>query len=67
MISLLEYYNNTYEYFPKDKNGIVFFHNDTGNILRTGLTIFSLPKKTQNKNNKSRLIIYLFNKIIFLK
>lgn len=56
MISLLDYYNNTYAYFPKDKNEIIFFHNDKGNVLRTGLTIFSLPKKISTKNNKSRFV-----------
>ena len=38
-----------------DKNEIIFFHNDTGNILRNGLTIFSLPKKIGYKTNKSRM------------
>jgi hypothetical protein len=56
VISLLDYYNNTYAYFPKDKNEIIFFHNDKGNVLRTGLTIFSLPKKISTKNNKSRFV-----------
>ena len=67
MISLLEYYNNTYVYFPKEKNGIIFFHNDTGNILRTGLTIFSLPRKTQNKNNKSKFVHLSLQQNCFFK
>ena len=54
MISLLEYYNNTYIYFPKDKDEIIFFHNDKGNVIRTGLTIFSLPRKTAIKNKQSK-------------
>ncbi len=67
MISLLDDYNNTYVYFPKDKNGIIFFHNDTGNILRTGLTIFSLPRKIQNKNNKSRFVHLSLQQNYFFK
>jgi len=67
VISLLDDYNNTYVYFPKDKNGIIFFHNDTGNILRTGLTIFSLPRKIQNKNNKSRFVHLSLQQNYFFK
>ena len=67
MISILDDYNNTYVYFPKDKNGIIFFHNDTGNILRTGLTIFSLPRKIQNKNNKSRFVHLSLQQNYFFK
>ena len=31
-----------------------FFQNDTGCLIRTGLTIYSLPKKLTTKGNKSR-------------
>ena len=37
-----------------EKNEINFFQNDVGYLIRTGLTIFSLPKKLTSKNNKSR-------------
>ena len=56
MISLLDYYNNTYIYFPIDPHGIIFFQNDTGNIIRTGLTVYSLSKKLALKSNKSRFM-----------
>ena len=56
VISLLESYNNTYIYFPNDKNEIIFYQNALGNIIRSGLTIFSVPKKNQSKNNKSRFV-----------
>ena len=39
-----------------DKKEIIFFNNDFGNILRTGLTIFSTPKKAGNRNSKSRFV-----------
>ena len=46
----------SYIYFPNDKNEIIFYQNAVGNIIRNGLTIFSLPKKSQTKNNKSRFM-----------
>ena len=54
VISLLEIYNNTYAYFPKESKEPFFFQNDTGYLIRTGLTIYSLPKKLTTKGNKSR-------------
>jgi hypothetical protein len=67
VISLLEYYNNTYVYFPQDKDGIIFFHNDKGNAIRTGLTIFSLPRKSATKNNKSRFVHLSLQQNYFFK
>ena len=32
----------------------IFFQSDTGYLIRTGLTIYSLPKKLSSKGNKSR-------------
>jgi hypothetical protein len=49
-------YNNTYIYFPNDKNEIIFYQNVVGNTIRNGLTIYSVPKKLQTKNNKSRFV-----------
>ena len=37
-----------------NKKDIYFFQNDTGYLIRTGLTIYSLPKKMQSRNSKSR-------------
>ena len=54
MISLLDIYNNTYTYFPIENKEPFFFHNDAGMLIRTGLTIYSLPKKIAIKGNKSR-------------
>jgi hypothetical protein len=51
---LLDTYNNTYVYFPLDKKEIYFFQNDAGFLIRTGLTIYSLPKKLASRNSKSR-------------
>ena len=52
----MDTYNNTFIYFPNEKNDINFFQNDVGCIIRNGLTIYSLPKKLPSKNNKSRFI-----------
>ena len=49
-------FNNTYIYYPNDKNEIIFYQNDVGNTIRNGLTIYSAPKKLQTKNNKSRFV-----------
>ena len=54
VISLLEIYNNTYAYFPIESKEPFFFHNDSGLLIRTGLTIYSLPKKMSTKGNKSK-------------
>ena len=51
---MLDTYNNTYVYFPLDKKEIYFFQNDAGFLIRTGLTIYSLPKKLASRNSKSR-------------
>ena len=37
-----------------DKKEIYFFQNDAGFLIRTGLTIYSLPKKLASRNSKSR-------------
>ena len=42
-----------------DKKEIIFFNNDFGNILRTGLTIFSLPKKVLNKSSSKTRLVHL--------
>lgn len=52
----MDTYNNTYIYFPNEKNEINFFQNDVGCLIRNGLTIYSLPKKLTSKINKSRFI-----------
>ena len=54
MISLLDIYNNTYAYFPVENKETFFYHNDSGLLIRIGLTIYSLPKKMAIKGNKSR-------------
>ena len=51
---MLDTYNNTYVYFPLDKKEIYFFQNDAGFLIRSGLTIYSLPKKLASRNSKSR-------------
>ena len=50
-----------------DKKEIIFFNNDFGNILRTGLTIFSLPKKAGNRNSKSRFVHLSLQQNFFFK
>ena len=54
MISLLDTYNNTYIYYPFDKNEIVFYQSDRGYMIRSGLCVYSLLKKGRFSNYRSR-------------
>ena len=45
MISLLDYYNNTYIYYPLDKNEIIFFQSDKGYMVRAGLCVYAIQTK----------------------
>ena len=54
MISLLDIYNNTYIYYPFDKNEIIFFQTDKGYIIRSGLCVYSLQKRGRYINYRTR-------------
>ena len=55
MTSLLDVYNNTYSYYPFDKNEIVYFQSEKGNMIRTGLCVYSLQKRGRFVNYRSRV------------
>ena len=55
MISLLDTYNNTYIYFPFDKNEVVFYQSERGYMIRSGLCVYSLFKKRRFSNYRSRV------------
>ena len=43
-------------YFPLEKTELYFYQNDPGFLIRSGLTIYSLPKKIASKSNKSHFM-----------
>ena len=55
MTSLLDCYNNTYSYYPFDKNEIVYFQSDRGYMIRTGLCVYSLQTRGRFVNYRSRV------------
>ena len=66
MVSLIDYYNNTYIYYPFDKNEIVYFQNDKGYMIRSGLCVYSLQTKGRLINYRSRVTHYsLQDNVVF--